>query len=71
MYIWCIFIVLKPLLPLEIIYVYMIFHIKYIDALVQACRNPGALAMELLQSWAKPSMYVVKAFQIPSNSAVC
>ena len=31
--------------------------VKYIDVLVQDCSNSIALAMELLQSCAKPSIY--------------
>ena len=33
-----------------------IIHV-HVDGLVQDCRNSSALAMELLQSWTKPSMY--------------
>ena len=32
--------------------------INYIDGLVQDCSNSSALAMELLQSCTKPSMYL-------------
>ena len=32
------------------------FHV-YVDGLVQGCGNSSALAMELLQSWTRPSMY--------------
>ena len=31
----------------------------YIDSLVQDCSNSIASAMELLQSWTKPSMYTM------------
>ena len=31
----------------------------YIDGLVQDCSNSNALAMELLQSCTKPSMYLL------------
>ena len=34
-----------------------------VDGLEQDCRNYSALAMELLQYWAKPSMSI-----IPNNS---
>ena len=30
----------------------------YIDSLVQDCSNSSALAMELLQSWTEPSIYI-------------
>ena len=36
----------------------------YIDGLVQDCSNSSALAMELLQSCAKPSIYACTDFWI-------
>ena len=41
----------------------------YVDGLVQDCNNPGALAMELLQSNSKPSRY--KSIKPPSAYFRC
>ena len=35
------------------------YYWKHTDGLAQDCSNPSTLAMELLQSWIKPSIYGV------------
>ena len=43
------------------------YHVHvHVDGLVQDCGNSSALAMELLQSWIKPSMYCYRKYVLAS-----
>ena len=53
---------------LLVVTIMMSEHEEHIDGLVQDCSNSSALAMELLQSRTKPSMYLIHKFVLKAES---